>query len=91
MDLALAIWQIDPTAEYRLTSDKTAILEWRGPGPEPTADDLAAAWTTYQAAHPTPASDTTDTDVQAVLGIVTDPDAQAALRRILTRALGQTG
>jgi hypothetical protein len=51
MDLALALWQINPAAEYRLNDDKTAILEWRGPGPEPTADELAAAWAQYQAAQ----------------------------------------
>lgn len=48
MDLALAIWQINPAAEYRLNADKTAILEWRGPGKEPAADELAAAWKAAQ-------------------------------------------
>jgi hypothetical protein len=48
MDLALALWQINPAAEYRLNDDKTTILEWRGPGPEPTADELAAAWEVVQ-------------------------------------------
>jgi hypothetical protein len=48
MDLVLAIWQINPAAEYRLNDDKTAILEWRGPGPEPTADELVAAWEVVQ-------------------------------------------
>jgi hypothetical protein len=52
MDLALALWQLNPAAEYRLNDDKTQIAEWRGPGPEPTADELAAAWAQYQAAHP---------------------------------------
>jgi hypothetical protein len=54
MDIALAIWQIDPAATYRLTDDKTAILEWRGPGPQPSADELAIAWAAYQAAQPLP-------------------------------------
>jgi hypothetical protein len=54
IDLALALWQINPAAEYRLNDDKTAILEWRGPGPEPTADELAVAWAQYQAAAQTP-------------------------------------
>jgi hypothetical protein len=52
MDLALAIWQINPAAEYRLTDDKSGILEWRGPGDEPTAEALAAAWAQYQVEHP---------------------------------------
>jgi hypothetical protein len=51
MDLALALWQLNPAAEYRLNDDKTQIAEWRGPGPEPTADELAAAWAQYQAAQ----------------------------------------
>jgi hypothetical protein len=48
MDLALALWQINPAAEYRLNDDKTQIVEWRGPGDEPTTDELPAAWAAYQ-------------------------------------------
>ena len=49
MDVALALWQINPAAEYRLDhAHGDAIVEWRGPGEQPTADDLAAAWAAYQ-------------------------------------------
>lgn len=52
MDLSLAIYQINPLAEYRLNDAKTAILEWRGPGPQPTGQQLTDAWAVYQAALP---------------------------------------
>jgi hypothetical protein len=87
MDLALAIWQIDPAAEYRLNEDKSAILEWRGPGSEPTAEELNAAWMAYQEAHPASNPQQRAADnalvVQAFAAVVTDPAAQAALSRIL--------
>lgn len=48
MDLARAIYKIDPTAEYRLNHSQAdggqAILEWRGPGTEPTGAMLRDAW-----------------------------------------------
>lgn len=46
MDLALAIWRINPQAEYRLndSANPTEIVEWRGPGPEPTQAELEDSW-----------------------------------------------
>lgn len=48
MDLALAIHKIDPKSTFLLNhseaDDRQAILEWRGPGPEPSAVALDAAW-----------------------------------------------
>lgn len=96
MDLALALWQSDPAAEYRLSDDKSRIEEWRGPGKEPTATDLAVAWAAYQdpqtrrqepgqAAAQQRAADTA-TVLQAFAAIVPDPAAQQALARILGAA-----
>lgn len=46
MDLALAIWHINPKATYRLddSANPTRIIEWRGPGPKPTAAQLEESW-----------------------------------------------
>lgn len=48
MDLARAIEKIDAKAEYRLNHSqadgKQVIIEWRGPGIEPTATMLRDAW-----------------------------------------------
>lgn len=46
MDLALAIWHIDPAAEYLLddSANPTTIVEWRGPGPQPTPAELDESW-----------------------------------------------
>jgi hypothetical protein len=54
MDLALAIWQLNPAAEFVLSADHSSIAIWRGPGPQPSADELAIAWAAYQAAQPLP-------------------------------------
>lgn len=51
IDLDLAIWQLNPQAEYCLDAEKTQIKEWRGPGEQPTIEQLAAAWDTYQQAQ----------------------------------------
>lgn len=87
MDLDLAIWQINPAAEYRLTDDKAALLEWRGPGKEPTADELTAAWTQYQAEHPQPDSDAAAkqraADLATILDAMPTPESRAALARFL--------
>jgi hypothetical protein len=93
MDLALALWQINPAAEYRLNDDKTQIAEWRGPGPEPTADELAAAWAAYQdpqTRRVEPGQEASQqlaadraTVLQAFATLVPDPAAQEALARIL--------
>ena len=50
IDYAMAIWRINPASEYRLNESvppDQEILEWRGPGKEPTAEELQAAWTAY--------------------------------------------
>lgn len=46
IDLALAIYHINPKARYRLSSSAPphTIIEWRGPGPQPTQAELEAAW-----------------------------------------------
>lgn len=53
MDIARAIAKINSTAEYRLTSAQAQsaadIIEWRGPGPQPTEAQLDAAWSEIQA------------------------------------------
>jgi len=89
MDLDLALWQLNPQAAYLLSEDKTAIVEWRGPGEEPTADQLAAAWTAYQAAEAAKvaaASQPNPTE-QALLAQVeaaqTIDDMKAALKNVM--------
>ena len=50
IDYAIAIWRINPASEYRLNKSvppDQEILEWRGPGKQPTAEELLAAWTAY--------------------------------------------
>lgn len=46
MDLALCIYYINPLARYRLSSSVPPheIVEWHGPGPQPTQAKLEAAW-----------------------------------------------
>lgn len=48
MELQIAIAEIDPKMQYRLNhsvGDGTqVILEWRGPGPQPTQQELEDAW-----------------------------------------------
>lgn len=46
IDLALCIYHVNPQAEYRLSSSVLPheIIEWRGPGPEPTQQELEAVW-----------------------------------------------
>lgn len=48
MDVARAIAKIDPKARFRLNHSQAdglqEILEWRGPGPEPSPTDLRDAW-----------------------------------------------
>lgn len=93
MDIAIAIWQINPAYEYLLTEDNTAIAEWRTPGvAQPTPEELAAAWATYQAnqAAAQQAAQQADAqraaDQQAVLAGLTalgQPNAAAALARLL--------
>jgi hypothetical protein len=50
INLSLAIYKINPSAEYRLSSSiaPNEIVEWRGPGPQPTEDELYAAWDELQ-------------------------------------------
>ena len=48
MDYARAIAKIDPTAAYLLNHSEAdgaqVILEWRGPGKQPTKQQLDDAW-----------------------------------------------
>ncbi len=44
MDIALALWQINPEYEYLLNDDKTEIIEWRNEDSQPTPAELEAAW-----------------------------------------------
>lgn len=81
MDIALAIHRINPRAEYRLTDDRAAILEWRGPGPQPTPAALDAAWTAYQSERQ-----------QAAQAEATRlADLSAARSLVLTTAAGAVG
>jgi hypothetical protein len=60
MDIALAIHRLNPAGEYRLNDTKDAILEWRGPGKEPTHAELQAAWAAIaQEEQATASADTT--------------------------------
>ena len=51
MDLALALWYYDPSSAYRLNSanaDKYEdIIEWRGPAPKPTKEQVEQCWADY--------------------------------------------
>lgn len=49
VDLPLALWQINPAAEYLLNDAHDQIVEWRGPGEQPTQEELEAAWVAYLA------------------------------------------
>lgn len=48
MDLARAIYKIDPKARFLLNhsqaDDRQVIIEWRAPGPVPTDTMLRDAW-----------------------------------------------
>lgn len=48
MDLSYAIWLYNPSAEYVLSHSNATnyedILEWRGPGPMPTEQQLQNLW-----------------------------------------------
>jgi hypothetical protein len=48
MDISSAIAQINPQATYLLTNSNATswndIIEWYGPGPKPTPEQLEAAW-----------------------------------------------
>lgn len=46
IDLIQATEKIDPTATYRLTQSPPPheIIEWRGPGEQPSEAELYAAW-----------------------------------------------
>jgi uncharacterized protein YicC (UPF0701 family) len=58
MDLAIAIWRINPASEYLLSDDESAILEWRWPGEQPTQAELQAAWDAYVAEQAVLATET---------------------------------
>ena len=50
MDIALAIEEIRPGASYRLNKSippDQEIVEWRGPGDEPTQQELEDVWQIY--------------------------------------------
>lgn len=48
MDMALAIYKLDPQAEYRLNhaqaDGRQVIVEWRGPGTQPTQAEIDLGW-----------------------------------------------
>lgn len=87
MDAALALWQINPRMEYGLSDDGQTILSWRGPGEQPTPEQLQAAWTAYQEMCATwetykAAHDLTDTTIHQAftrLGLPDHPDSAAQL------------
>jgi hypothetical protein len=49
MDIARAISHARPAAQWSLSGDDYATLQWIGPGEPPTMDDLAAAWAQLEA------------------------------------------
>lgn len=83
MNLAIAIWRINPAAEYTLSDDKTQIVDWRGPGPQPTPAELQAAWDAYQSeqAAAATAKQAADTERTAAIDDVRTT-AAAALTRL---------
>lgn len=48
MILSQAIERLCPQAQWSLTGNDYATLEWRGPGNPPTLAELEAAWTALQ-------------------------------------------
>jgi hypothetical protein len=49
MDIARAISQSRPEAQWSLSGDDYSTLQWVGPGEPPTIDELEAAWAALQA------------------------------------------
>ena len=50
MDIAIAIEKIRPGSQYLLNKSvppDQVIIEWRGPGDEPTQQELEGAWQVY--------------------------------------------
>ena len=51
MNVALALWKINPEAKYTLTHANADswndIIEWFGPGDKPTVQELDDAWQAY--------------------------------------------
>ena len=46
IDLAMALYYLNPVYTYRLSSSAPphTIIEWRGPGDQPSREELEAAW-----------------------------------------------
>lgn len=91
MDLALAIWQINPAAEYRLNADKTKIEEWRGPGPQPTPDEMQAAWDAYQSQQATAISAKQAADTERTAATTDLRDQYAAAITALDSIIARNG
>jgi len=49
MDLSLAISHARPDAQWSLSGDDYATLQWIGPGEPPTMEELEAAWAQLEA------------------------------------------
>ena len=49
-DLAMGLWALNPEYEYMLSDDKSEIVEWRSELPQPTNEDIIAAWMQCQEA-----------------------------------------
>jgi len=49
MNLTLAIAHARPAAQWSLTGDDYATLQWIGPGEPPTMEELEAAWAQLEA------------------------------------------
>lgn len=90
IDYALAIWKINPAAEYRLNKSVPPgqqILEWRGPGKEPTEAELRAAYQAYldEVATGEAAEAQAEQDKQDAIGRLkasADPQIQDLLKAI---------
>jgi hypothetical protein len=91
MDLDLAIWRISPGAEYRLSTDKQSILEWRGPGDEPTAQQLTAAWAAHVAEQAATSSTAQATATERTAATADFRDQHAAMTTALDAIIARNG
>ena len=100
MDLALAIEEARPGARYRLNKSvppDQAIIEWRGPGDEPTQKELESALQIYseQEAAEQAASDQLKANIvttaRSAVGVILNDLSQAQTRALLAVILWKAG
>ena len=100
MDLALAIEETRPGALYRLNKSvqpDQEIIEWRGPGDEPTQQELENAWQIYseREAAEQAASDKLKSNIvtiaQSAVGVALNDLTQGQTRALLAVMLWKAG